>query len=64
MNRLSRLWFRVLCRLGWHSWLLNHRQIRVGTVRTCRRCDRREKCFIHYDGRRSGWWFHLEDTEP
>jgi len=34
--------YRLLCFLGWHDWLLNHPNIELGTIRTCRRCGRKE----------------------
>lgn len=33
---------KIKCLLGFHDWLLNCVYVRLGTIRECRRCYRRE----------------------
>ena len=35
---------KIKCLLGFHDWLLNCVEIRMGTIRRCRRCGRGEIC--------------------
>lgn len=49
---------RILCWLGLHDWVYNDSEIRLGTERVCRCCDRKE-LFTHAVGSSDYVWYRI-----